>query len=337
LSSKETLLNNEKFTRQFLEKEYINQELGFFAVTKDIAHILYQSVDMFDFFVHHLSGYDYSTGRSGEWDLEMLRLMGNMVEGYRKKAYHHPSRVRNGNVLVVMPFHSGASEGKSGEGLSKVRMYMETTIVTVAAVFPNIAVFVASQEDYNWLVFASGLNRFLYDVQVISLLRDPKHLCFAASVVSKEKLLDGSYDASFEWIYYTEADQIPHLRDVDRLLELAMNANSVVIPHRGEADWHPQDVSRHSIKPPKTVRKRESQVLEKEVHRVDDIMSTSCCFNRNCTDITPDTFSPFNHSSVKLFRQHESFAHITGTGNVFKRRYRTCKLSHRRHSCIEDY
>jgi hypothetical protein len=168
-------------------------------------------------------------------------------------------------------------------------------------------------------------------------MRDPAHFCIATSVVAKEKLLDGSYDASFEWIYYTEADQLPHLQDVDRLLELSMNTYSVVIPHRGETQWHPHDVSPHTVETPNHLLERESKILWKELHPVDDIMSTSCCFDRNCMDITPDTFKPFDNSSVKLFRQHESFAQIAGTGNLFALRYRTCKLSKRRHSCIEDY
>jgi hypothetical protein len=337
LSSKETILKVEKFTRQYMQEEqedFVNQELGFFAAVEGDAQIAYSSVDMFDFFVHHLSGYDFSIRYDENWDPEMLRLLQGMIEGYRKKGYNNPSRVRNGNVLAILPFHSGASTGRSINGISKAHMFLQATIITVAAVFPNIAVFVASPEDYNWLVYESGLNRFLYDVQLISWMRNPSHLCVATSVVAKEKLLDGSYDASFEWIYYTESDQLPHLRNVDNLLELAMQENTLVIPHRGECLWHPQDVALQSVEPPGDLA---NPILEKELLLVDDIMSASCCFDQRCLDVTQDTFTPFNKSSVKLFQQHESFVHIAGTGNNFEAIYRTCKLStHRRHNCIED-
>jgi hypothetical protein len=136
-----------------------SRELGFFSAIVG-SYIVYQSVDMFDFLAHHLSGYDYSTNRDKKWGSEMLQLLQEMMEGYRKKGYNNPSRVRNGNVLAIMPFHSGASKGKSGDSLSKAHMYLQATILAVAAVFPNIAVFVASTEDYNWLVYESGLTGF---------------------------------------------------------------------------------------------------------------------------------------------------------------------------------
>jgi hypothetical protein len=219
----------------------------------------------------------------------------------------------------------------------KLTCSLKATIVTVASIFPNIVVFVASPEDFHWLVIESGLNRFLYDVQLLSWLQKPTHLCLAASVVAKEKLLNGCYDARFEWIYYTESDQIPHVRNVDHFLELAMNANSVVIPHRGECGWHPRDVALQSEDPPDHLLKRKPSILAKELHLVEDIMSTSCCFDRSCLDISPDTYTHYDNSSVKLFRQHESFVHISGTGNVFDQKFRTCKLSTRRHDFIEDY
>jgi hypothetical protein len=335
LSSKETLLKVEKFTRQYVEEEQeddVNQELGYFAAAGS-AEILYQSLDMFDFFVHHLSGYDYSIVNNERWDPEMLRLLQEMIEGYREKGYNNPSRVRNGNVLAILPFHSGASTGRNGNGVSKAHMYLQATILAVAAVFPNIAVFVASPEDYNWLVFESGLNQFLYDVELVSWMRNPSHLCVATNVVAKEKLLDGSYDASFEWIYYTESDQVPHLRNVDNLLELAMQENSLVIPHRGHCLWHPQDAALHSVEPPQDLL---NPRLEKELHQVDDIMSASCCFDRSCLDISEDTFTHYANSSVMLFCQHESFAIIAGTGHIYENRYRTCKLRQQRHSCNKE-
>jgi hypothetical protein len=338
LSSKETLFQNEKYTRKFMKEysaDYLNQELGFFAAVGG-ERVLYQPLDMFDFFVHHLSGYDFYTNHDTQWDMEIMRLMQDMIEGYRKKGYNNPSRVRTGNVLAIIPFHSGASTGKSGDTLSKTRMYLEATVLTVSIVFPNIAVFVASPEDYSWLVFQSGLNRFLYDVQLVEGMKASTHLCFATSVVAKEKLLNDSYDASFDWIYYTESDQIPHLRNVDTLLEWAMNANSLVIPHRGESRWHPQDVALHA-EPPEKLLKLNSKIMEKQLHLVDDIISTSCCFKQNCLDISHHNFTNFDNASTKIFRLHENFVQIAGTGNTFAQKFRTCKLSTPRRNCIEDY
>jgi hypothetical protein len=107
-------------------------------------------------------------------------------------------------------------------------------------------------------------------------------------------------------LLYGKSDQLPQTRNVDHLLELAMNANSLVIPHRGECRWHPQDVADHALVPPDGLNLK-SVILRKELHPVDDIMSASCCFNQSWQDISEKTFTPFDNASVKLFRQHESF------------------------------
>jgi hypothetical protein len=62
-----------------MQENIVNQELGFFAATVG-SQILYQSVDMFEFFVQHLSEYDYSLEFDTSWDSEILRLLKDMIE-----------------------------------------------------------------------------------------------------------------------------------------------------------------------------------------------------------------------------------------------------------------
>jgi hypothetical protein len=339
LSSKETFVSNRMFVRSAITGlDGISLEAGFMWAVRPPTRIVYRPVDMFDFFVHHLSGYDKFTGVHPWWNMELQRLLEDMIAGYRKKGYNNPSRVRNGNVLAILPYYSGVKFRKRliSNRVAISRLYLRASILAHSLVFPNIVVVAASHDDYNWITYESGLNKFLYDVQLLEL--DDEILVklpFGSNVVVKEKLLDGSYDRGFDWVYYSETDQLPHLRDVDHLLQWAMKENAVLVPHRGQPVWHPRDLAPNS-EPQKELTQQWFYEITPSLplQQVDDIRSASCCFDRTCPAVVAEDFKPIKDGSFTLFQQHESFAYLAGTGNVQTHVYKPCKLSTPRTACL---
>jgi hypothetical protein len=103
LSSRETFLINHVFTRQGMNGLVgVTLEAGFLWAVNTGNRFVYRPVDMFDFFVHHLRGYDKFTGVHPWWNMVVQRLLEDMIAGYRKKGCNNPSRVRNGNLLAIL-------------------------------------------------------------------------------------------------------------------------------------------------------------------------------------------------------------------------------------------
>lgn len=338
LSSLETLLDNHFFSEEFFAGKSPSREFAYFAAVKKVlktGSVLW-TVDMFDFFLHHLSNYEKVLGGYDEAFLDINRQMRPMQDGYIRKKYNNPSDNPNDRVLAILPYFSTGNSVK----LQVKKQHLNATVITTANLFPNVVLYLASQSDYEYVTKESGLNKYLYDVQLMTL-SDPNFLPYAAVVDVRSKMLKGNYyDEGFGWVYYSESDQLPHMRDVDRILRRALEKDVVLVPHRGQPYPLKEDFI---LFPPRNITARQHGKLhmllnttaQKEVHNVPSLFKASCCFDPTCPVAEPNDGSlvPFQDPRFSLFRQHESFAHVTGTGRCYPQKYRPCQFAARRYSC----
>lgn len=96
---------------------------------------LFKSVDMFDFFIQHLSWYERRldsdpaikgtvTARLKHQTRTLTGVDNTGLGGpFEKNSYHNPLRQKNGQVLVVMPFY-GAGKGSGNSDFSARATYL---------------------------------------------------------------------------------------------------------------------------------------------------------------------------------------------------------------------
>eukprot|EP00980_Cylindrotheca_fusiformis_P014165 scaffold3720_cov141-Cylindrotheca_fusiformis.AAC.4 len=287
----------------------------------------YRTVDMFDFFVHHLSRYKGPTGaynvspRSERNWHRYLKRLNEMQETYERIPFNNPNNESNGKVLAITPFHA-ATDTHSKE--DEKQLSLNVTVKALARVFPNIIVTVCDQANYNYIMKESGLNEYIYDVLLVKNLTmgeisKCRHLPALSSIQLREETRRGRY-SEFQWVYFTESDQPPHLRNLDALLRQTLHNNkTVVVPHRSYPVVIPEDlnVSEASPKARQFISVSELKVL----HDVPDIREKGCCYNPAGLNDTP-----WADVEIEIFRQHNAHAQAAGFCNPFKLTCSTCKF-----------
>mmetsp|Transcript_18100 Transcript_18100/g.27302 ORF Transcript_18100/g.27302 Transcript_18100/m.27302 type:complete len:228 (-) Transcript_18100:34-717(-) len=177
--------------------------------------------------------------------------------------------------------------------------------------------------------------------------------------MAQQKLLKDPRWLYFEYIFYTESDQIIHLRSLDSLI-LALDQNqhsdygSFLIPHRVMPVPSRRDLGPEHIDHPDTIkRNRKGLTILDELARNDaktlhwtknSFRSHSCCFDKAPCSHSRDHWRPFESSYLHLFRVcsydsstcgdeadfRHSFALLAGEGNFLEFQFRTCSFSRTR-------
>lgn len=204
----------------------------------------HRTIDMLDFFVHHLSRYKGAYSVRGpdqitNWKMYLAGLNA-MQYSYEEQPFNNPNMDRNGRVLVICPFH-GTSDNHSGQ--DEKRLHLNVTIKALARVFPNIVVTVCDAVHWDYVANTSGLAGYLYDVLLVKNLSMAPivkctHLPFLSNVQVRRLLQEGYY-----WIYYTESEQPPHLTNLNALLKETLHNRTVVVPHRSQPVALPRDLN----------------------------------------------------------------------------------------------
>lgn len=277
---------------------------------------LHKTVDMFDFFIEHLSWYE----RRFKADADSLRA--RTLRRLREWTYHssaavNPSRRAREDVVVIMPYYATAGGDSGHSALDSRRAYLKLTLESLRPTFPRYTACVATEADYDYVTTTAGLG--FYDVLKRFDITKPSRLGFATLYTAQQALLTNERWKDFKFVFYTESDQILHVRDPDRLLHIAGNAQvkNHVLPHRvmpaprrvdvgpEPLDWtgHPfaaqapaananaggggggkkkpgrlQHGFRHA--PGEMALKEFAQNDAKVTHRITDVMRSSCCFDR---------------------------------------------------------
>jgi hypothetical protein len=287
----------------------------------------FRTVDMLDFFVHHLSRYKGPTGAYNvspkykrNWN-RFLKRLDEMQQTHERIPFNNPTNERNGKVLAITPFHA-ATDRHSKE--DEKQLSLNVTVKALARIFPNIVITVCDQANYNYIINESGLNEYIYDVLLVKNLTMGqltmcRHLPALSSIQTREQVRLGRY-SGFEWVYYTESDQPPHLRNLDALLRQTLFDNkTVVVPHRSYPVVLPEDVNITEASP--KAQRLMSISGKKVLHDVEDLREKGCCHN-------PATWknTPWADAEIEIFRQHNSHAQAAGFCNPFKLMCKTCEF-----------
>jgi hypothetical protein len=131
-------------------------------------------------------------------------------------------------TLAIMPF-LGSERGAGNSKEENRFLYLEACFWSIYAEITHIVVFVKSEADLISVRNTSGLP--FYDVVLLKNL--PKNAALPVATVqeTKARIVDGRWD--FDYIYFTESDQILMMRIPEDLYgHLKRFPRRVVIPHR---------------------------------------------------------------------------------------------------------
>jgi len=343
---------------------------------------LLKTVDLFDFFVEHLSWYERRLGPAAtalrERTLRRVEAQRHHVGGGAASGAPHARGVSTGasrhegarrDVIAIMPFFAtaGGHRDSGHSAFRSRRAFLRLTVESLRSTFPRYAVCVANQGDRDFAT-TSGLG--FYDVLTYYNLTRPSRLGFATIFTAQRALLHDSRWASFKYFFYTESDQILHVRGIDRLLRITDAVPSHLLPHRvmpapRRVDMGPgalvfgeaapdADARRHA-----DVRARETPDLArafalrefasnaaKPVHRVADAAVSSCCFDRGKCTSNRQHWKRRGDRAVEFFQiagssgenetPADSFALVAGEGSFKQQRFRVCRFHALRSRCGAD-
>lgn len=324
LSSIQTFMKNKHIHLERLPSDYNpNLEAGTWVGISSRSG--YRTVDMMDFYVHHLSRYKGPDSVAPKYEnnwKRFIKRLDEMQETYEKMPLNNPSNEKNGKVLAITPFHAGRDNHSKED---EKHLYLNLTVKSLARVFPNIVVTVCDESNYDYVMKESGLNEYLYDVLLVKNLtmgevQNCIHLPALSSIQTREKIRDGSW-MGFEFIYYTESDQPLHLRNVHEILKYTLRDDRTVItPHRSYPTALPEDMNVGEAR--KQARNFMTMTGTKILHDVPDIRLKGCCFDSRSLHTATNVTS----REVELFRQYNTHAQAAGTCNPLRYRCHICKF-----------
>lgn len=109
--------------------------------------------------------------------------------------------------------------------------YLRTCIWSLYEFFPHIVIAVSRQNDVDWLWQTSELP--LFDVLLLDNLPKDAGLPVGSTQALRQKLIDGGKYAAFDFVFYTESDQILIARELQLLYaHLAVYPRHMLLPHR---------------------------------------------------------------------------------------------------------
>ena len=249
-----------------------SMEVGSELVLKATGGAL-RTIDALEFAVEHLSGYSkllrHDQKQNGtDWKThEMVRIVQERIHEMQKSKttvtqlpnYSLPFADR---VLVVLPFHAATgsaifggvntmSRGKTGKSYTETRNYFfQATLTSLSSLFSNIAVFVENQQDYRYCEWLQSRGFPLIEINLLSNIPDNRFLPEATVYEVERRMVQPGSSASrydeFDYVYFSEADQILRLRphQLPDLLAAAADSTkrtAVITPHRLAPIPHPKD------------------------------------------------------------------------------------------------
>lgn len=191
--------------------------------------------DYFDFQVEHLSS---TTNQLQNHNADEILLHRLHSKGRNLRRIAEKSHEKQTNVLVIIPFSfNAASEASTAKSmLQKLRWgFFVNAFFSIHRYFPHVVVFVSSEAEKQHL-----LDNSIPAAAVIVLPHDPSDKGWQhprQSLRYTYNLLQE--DSSYNWVdavYYSEGDQILHLRNGATILNTLMNFRGqkeiAIVPHR---------------------------------------------------------------------------------------------------------
>lgn len=214
--------------------------------------IIIQTRDILDLSVLHLSTFERShkrymvrmwpngRERSKAWhNIDPVIDVSFKVEAAVKSALHKRQTLASGDLnktyskfarrtIVIMPFLGGAM-GAGHSVLSNRYHYLRACFWSIYEHFPNIVMGVTQQSDVVWGKEKSGMP--WYDVVLFDKLPKSAGLPVGTVQYTKKMLVSGLWD--FDFVLYTESDQIFFMRQLDLFRQYLLKyPRRVLVPHR---------------------------------------------------------------------------------------------------------
>jgi hypothetical protein len=218
------------------------------------AGVIVQTLDVLDLSVLHLSTYERSHKRyqTQLWADKKIRKtawhnIDPVVTASRQVETDVKRRVKYGGkqaprsafserTIVVMPFLGGAM-GAGHSVLSNRYHYLRACFWSIYEFFPHIVMAVTQESDVKWGKENSEMPWF--DVVLLENLPKSASLPMATVQYTRRMLLSKKWD--FDYVYYTESDQVLMLRNLESYRQyLEAFPLRVLVPHR--LMTYPQDV-----------------------------------------------------------------------------------------------
>mmetsp|Transcript_26637 Transcript_26637/g.45030 ORF Transcript_26637/g.45030 Transcript_26637/m.45030 type:complete len:354 (-) Transcript_26637:523-1584(-) len=152
----------------------------------------------------------------------------DLASGTSASALHHLEKAFS-RTLVVMPFLVTTS-GESGTTVANKKIYFKLCFDSVYPVFKNILGAVINKQDQKILKSARPFR----DVMLFKERNNDCELPLLALLAVKRMLkTDAQFAASFDYIYFTEGDQVLVGRQYPQIFSfLSNNPYAVLTPHR---------------------------------------------------------------------------------------------------------
>ena len=214
--------------------------------TRGISAV-WTTVDALDFSVEHISMYErvlkstsmqpspLRTALLAQYDLRLQIIERDQrmacSEGPQASEWRN-SRSRaelsiSEKTVAVMPFYAVGSGSGHSIRTTKLR-YLNITVHSIRCYFSSVVVAVSHESDHKYVLEDSGLP--IFDVIFHRDLPKPSSTGIYTIRRVQDRLLTDPQWAKFEYIFYTEADQILHLRASPELVFLPLSEAAINDP-----------------------------------------------------------------------------------------------------------
>jgi hypothetical protein len=222
------LITKRRFIQSSFEKMG-NFEGAVFSILVDTHTVMTR--DYFDFQVEHLSP---TTNTLASHDLDHIlisRLENRAIQLKNSIDIYADIFAEKSNTLAFIPFScNGATT--SGEDVKKMRIAMfKATFWSIYRYNIKLVISVSSPEDKSLLEsFALPIFQIyeIYDVPPKDAWEQPKKMLVRA----QRELKENKDWRDFEYVFYTDADQIVQMRSINKLYNVMEQHDLILTPHR---------------------------------------------------------------------------------------------------------
>lgn len=137
---------------------------------------------------------------------------------------------RLNRTVAIMPF-LGSDMGAGHSKLGNRFVYLQACFWSIYEYMPHIVAVVKSKKDAGFARETSGLPFF--DVLLLENLPKSASLPVATIQQTKARLMDGRWSSLFDYVYFTESDQILMMRIGKELYDyIDKHKRRMLLPHR---------------------------------------------------------------------------------------------------------
>lgn len=281
-----------------------------------------QALDLFDYSVVHLSAYERVLKKfkknlpkvhSTIPVAEKLQVTKSLLRQPSYKQYLAEHSISNApelnRTLAIMPILI-TSMGMGHSSLRNRIIYLKTCFWSLYPIIPNIVVTVASVQEKLFLEEKVRLP--FYEIVVIDFYNRTDALPAGSVIEAQKRFRSGRWN--FDYLFYTESDQILMIRNArnlfDYLKEFPMR---MLIPHRLQP--YPGELLTKVFK--KTLKKHTGPL---------DWMNSSCCMERtNCLG-DRSSWVHISNSKVAVVKVFNLYVAL-GNSNFLQQHFRSCVLT----------